>query len=153
MIDAARRAHDVPRLWTTAFVRPREGRVTSPFGAGREVNGVRRSSHSGLDLAGQTGAPVYAANRGVVALIGHFFYGGISVFVHHGAGLMTVYQHLSRPMVAVGDTVARGQVVGRVGATGRVTGPHLHWEAQYGRIAFDPDDLLTLSPSPGPRPD
>lgn len=144
--DAARRAHDVPRLWREPFRRPRDTRVTSPFAAGREVNGVWRSTHSGMDLAGHSGAPVRAANRGVVALVGDFFYGGISVYVHHGAGLMTVYQHLSRHLVAVGDTVERGQIIGRVGATGRVTGPHLHWQAQYGGIAFDPSDLLTLAP-------
>lgn len=151
--DASRRAHEVPRLWHAPFLRPRDTRVTSPFGAGREVNGVWRSTHSGLDLAGRTGEPVRAANRGVVALVGNFFYGGRSVFVHHGGGLLTVYQHLSRILVGVGDTVERGQVVGRVGATGRVTGPHLHWQAQYGGIAFDPRDLLTLSSPAASSPD
>ncbi len=142
--DAARRAHQVPRLWQTSFIRPRDARVTSLFGGGRLVNGVRRSTHHGLDLDGRRGEPIQAANRGVVALVGHFFYGGISVYVHHGEGLMTVYHHMSRALVAVGDTVERGQVIGRVGATGRVTGPHLHWGAQYGLISFDPDDLLNL---------
>lgn len=144
MLEAARRAHEVPRLWKTAFTRPRTTRVTSPFGAGREVNGVWRSTHAGMDIAGRKGDPVRASNRGVVALVGNFFYGGISVYVYHGLGLMTVYHHLSRALVAAGDTVERGQVIGRVGATGRVTGPHLHWGAQYGSIAFDPADLLTL---------
>ncbi|HEV8509063.1 MAG TPA: M23 family metallopeptidase [Gemmatimonadales bacterium] len=142
--DAARRAHTVPRLWYRTFLRPRDARVTSPFGGGRQVNGVWRSTHSGLDLAGRRGEPVRVANRGVVALAGDFFYGGISVYVHHGDGLMTVYHHLSRALVAVGDTVQRGQIIGRVGATGRVTGPHLHWQAQYGAIPFDPIDLLNL---------
>jgi murein DD-endopeptidase MepM/ murein hydrolase activator NlpD len=87
-------------------------------------------------------------------LVGDFFYGGRSVFIHHGAGLMTVYHHLSRPLVAVGDTVTRGQIIGLVGATGRVTGPHLHWAAQYGFVAFDPTDLLTLFPAaPAAAPD
>lgn len=142
--DAARRAHQVPRLWNQPFLRPRTARITSVFGSGRQVNGVWRSRHYGLDIAGPKGAPVRAANRGVVALVGNFFYGGISVFVHHGDGIMTVYHHLSRALVAVGDTVERGQLVGKVGATGRVTGPHLHWGAQYGTIAFDPADLLKL---------
>jgi len=142
--DAARRAHDVPRLWKTPFIRPRSARVTSPFGSGRQVNGVWRTRHSGLDLAGRKGAAVRASNRGIVALVGDFFYGGISVYLHHGDGLMTVYFHLSRALVAVGDTVARGQIIGRVGATGRVTGPHLHWQAQYGAVPFDPTDLLKL---------
>jgi murein DD-endopeptidase MepM/ murein hydrolase activator NlpD len=144
MRDAARRAHDVPKLWKAPFIRPRTARITSVFGSGRQVNGVWRSRHSGLDIAGPKGAAVRVSNRGIVALVGDFFYGGISVYVHHGDGLMTVYHHLSRALVAVGDTVARGQIIGRVGATGRVTGPHLHWGAQYGSIAFDPTDLLKL---------
>jgi murein DD-endopeptidase MepM/ murein hydrolase activator NlpD len=142
--DAARRAHAVPKLWYKPFLRPRTTRVTSGFGGGRQVNGVWRSTHSGLDLAGRNGEPVRVSNRGVVALIGDYFYGGISIYVHHGEGLMTVYHHLSRALVAVGDTVQRGQVIGRVGATGRVTGPHLHWQAQYGAVPFDPTDLLNL---------
>jgi murein DD-endopeptidase MepM/ murein hydrolase activator NlpD len=142
--DAARRAHQVPQLWRGPFMQPREARVTSPFGGGRIVNGVRRSVHYGLDLDGRRGEPVQVTNRGVVALVGDFFYGGISVYVHHGDGLMTVYHHLSRALVAAGDTVQRGQVIGRVGATGRVTGPHLHWGAQFGAVSFDPADLLSL---------
>lgn len=144
--EVARGAHDVPRQWVKPFVRPRPraSRVTSPFGRRREVNGVPQSPHPGVDLAGAPGAPVRAANRGVVALVGDFYYGGISVYLHHGAGLMTVYNHLSRAAVTEGDTVARGQVIGRVGATGRVTGPHLHWEARYGRVTVDPAGLLTL---------
>ena len=142
--DAARRAHSVPKLWKKPFIRPRTARITSQFGSGRQVNGVWRSRHSGLDLAGQKGAAVRASNRGIVALVGDFFYGGTSVYVHHGEGLMTVYFHLSRALVAVGDTVERGQIIGRVGATGRVTGPHLHWQAQYGAVPFDPADLLKL---------
>jgi len=142
--DAARRAHEVPRLWKAPFIRPRTARITSPFGSGRQVNGVWRTRHSGLDLAGQKGAVVRASNRGIVALVGDFFYGGISVYLHHGDGLMTVYFHLSRALVAVGDTVERGQIIGRIGATGRVTGPHLHWQAQYGAVPFDPTDLLKL---------
>jgi murein DD-endopeptidase MepM/ murein hydrolase activator NlpD len=142
--DAARRAHEIPKLWKARFIRPRSARVTSPFGSGRQVNGVWRTRHSGLDIAGRTGAAVRASNRGIVALVGDFFYGGISVYLHHGDGIMTVYHHLNRALVAVGDTVQRGQIIGRVGATGRVTGPHLHWQAQYGAVPFDPADLLKL---------
>jgi murein DD-endopeptidase MepM/ murein hydrolase activator NlpD len=144
--QVARGAHDVPRLWVESFVRPRPraSRVTSPFGTQREVNGILRGKHPGVDVAGAAGAPVRAANRGVVAMVRDLFYGGISVYVYHGAGLVTAYNHLSRATVAVGDTVARGAVIGRVGATGRVTGPHLHWGAQYGKLSVDPVDLLTL---------
>ena len=142
--DVALRARAVPRLWRTPFLRPRDARVTSRFGGGRLVNGVRRSTHYGLDLDGRKGDPIKAANRGVVALVGALFYGGTTVYLHHGDGVVTVYHHMSQVLVAVGDTVERGQVIGRVGATGRVTGPHLHWGAQYGLISFDPDDLLKL---------
>ena len=142
--DVARRAHAVPSLWRGHFIRPRIARVTSPFGGGRVVNGVRRSVHYGLDLDGRTGEPIKASNRGVVALVADLFYGGKTVYLYHGAGLITVYHHMSKALVAAGDTVESGQVIGRVGATGRVTGPHLHWGAQYGVISFDPDDLLTI---------
>lgn len=151
--DVARSAHDVPRLWSEPFVRPRPpaSRVTSPFGVQRQVNGILGRKHAGLDVAGAKGAPVRAANRGVVAMVGDWYYGGISVYLYHGDGLTTAYHHLSRATVAMGDTVARGQVIGRVGATGRVTGPHLHWGVQYGRVSVDPADLLKLlaaSPEP-----
>jgi murein DD-endopeptidase MepM/ murein hydrolase activator NlpD len=146
MRAVTQRAHTLPKLWNAPFTRPRPAgtRVTSLFGSGRQVNGVWRSRHSGLDLAGAKGALVRVSNRGVVALVDDFFYGGLSVFVCHGEGLTTVYHHLSRALVAAGDTVERGQIIGRVGATGRVTGPHLHWGAQYGSISFDPTDLLKL---------
>jgi murein DD-endopeptidase MepM/ murein hydrolase activator NlpD len=110
----------------------------------------------GVDFAGRTGAPVRAANRGVVALVGNFYLGGRVVYIDHGAGLVTGYFHLSRATVAVGDTVARGEVIGFVGATGRVTGPHLHWIARYGAVTVDPMTLLTLgrgaSAAPPERP-
>ncbi|HEU4565965.1 MAG TPA: M23 family metallopeptidase, partial [Gemmatimonadaceae bacterium] len=134
----ARASHDTPRLWRGPFTRPRDSRITSRFGAGREFNGAVRSRHTGVDFAGATGAPVRAANRGVVALVADFFLAGRAVYIDHGAGLVTGYFHLSRADVAVGDTVSRGQVIGRVGATGRVTGPHLHWIARYGEVTVDP---------------
>ena len=87
---------------------------------------------------------VGAANRGVVALVDTFYLGGRIVYVDHGEGLVTAYMHLSKALVAVGDTVARGQRIGLVGATGRVTGPHLHWAARYGTLTANPLDLLAL---------
>jgi murein DD-endopeptidase MepM/ murein hydrolase activator NlpD len=138
------RSRRTPRMWEAPFARPRPGRVTSGFGRGREYNGVVQSRHMGTDLAGATGAPIRAMNRGVVALVGDFYLGGRVVYVDHGAGLVSAYLHMSKPAVAVGDTVARGQVVGRVGATGRVTGPHLHWIVRYGGITVDPMSLFSL---------
>ncbi|HEU5261672.1 MAG TPA: M23 family metallopeptidase [Gemmatimonadales bacterium] len=138
------RAHATPRLWSEPFVRPRAALVTSGFGAARVFNGVVRSRHFGVDFAGQRGAPVRAANRGVVAFVADLYYSGTAVYLDHGAGIVTGYLHLSRALVIPGDTVARGQLIGHVGASGRVTGPHLHWLAGYGGVTVDPLDLLRI---------
>jgi murein DD-endopeptidase MepM/ murein hydrolase activator NlpD len=138
-------SHDTPRLWTDAFHRPRDSRITSGYGRGREFNGAITSRHMGTDFAGAVGAPVRAANRGVVRIVGAFYYGGNVVYIDHGAGLTSAYLHLSRQLVAEGDTVERGQVIGRVGATGRVTGPHLHLIVRYGRVTVDPLSLFTVA--------
>jgi murein DD-endopeptidase MepM/ murein hydrolase activator NlpD len=141
--EVSRRTHATRRLWQGTFAVPVDGRVTSPFGKGREFNGVVQSRHMGTDLSGITGTPVRAPNRGVVALTGDFYYAGRVVYLDHGAGLITVYMHLSEIAVTQGDTVETGQLLGRVGATGRVTGPHLHWTARYGSVSFDPLSLFT----------
>ena len=137
-------AHATTRLWRGRFVTPRPGRVTSVFGAGREFNGAVTSRHYGTDFAGGIGAPVRAAGRGVVALVADFYLAGHAVYLNHGAGVVTGYFHLSRVDVAVGDTVAQGQVIGGAGKSGRATGPHLHWIARYGAITVDPMSLLQL---------
>jgi len=148
-----RRAHDTPQLWTLSFIRPRRSRITSGFGSGRVFNGRLTSSHGGVDFAGQPGDVVRAANRGVVALVGSFFLAGNVVYIDHGTGIVTGYFHLTEATVAAGDTVERGQEIGIVGATGRVTGPHLHWSARYGQLTFDPMGLieLTAGSSEAPR--
>ena len=137
-------AHDVPRLWTGPFVAPRPGPVRDGFGVRRVFNGRLRSRHLGADFAGRSGDSVIAANRGVVAYTGDLYFNGTTVFLDHGAGLLTAYLHLSEVLVARGDTVAPGQLIGRVGASGRVTGPHLHWFASYGDVTVDPMDLLKV---------
>jgi murein DD-endopeptidase MepM/ murein hydrolase activator NlpD len=142
----SRRAHRTPLLWTEPFLLPRVSRITSVFGNAREFNGAITNRHTGVDFAGAVGAPVKAANRGVVRLVGDHYLAGRAIYVDHGAGFVTAYFHLSRVDVLVGDTVARGQVIGGVGASGRVTGPHLHWVARYGEVSFD---AMTL---PGVRP-
>jgi murein DD-endopeptidase MepM/ murein hydrolase activator NlpD len=91
-------------------------------------------------------------DRGVVALVGRFYLGGNVVYVDHGAGLVSAYLHLSRASVAAGDTVRAGQVIGQVGATGRVTGPHLHWVVRYGAVSVDPMSLFALRGLPAARP-
>ena len=143
--DVGRHAQDTPQLWQLAFLRPRPSRVTSQFGSGRVFNGRVSSSHLGTDYRGAVGEPIFAANRGVVALVASFFLAGNVVYIDHGNGLVTGYFHMSQPEVAIGDTVARGQEIGLVGATGRVTGPHLHWSARFGALTIDPADLFGLS--------
>lgn len=143
--DVGRRSHERPRLWTAPFMRPRASAITSRFGAGRTFNGRVSSRHLGVDFRGAAGAPVRAANRGIVAALDTFYLGGRIAYIDHGQGVITAYMHLSKFLVAVGDTVARGQRIGLVGATGRVTGPHLHWAARYGSLTVNPLDLLGLS--------
>jgi hypothetical protein len=144
--DVGRKAQETPALWQAAFARPRSAKVTSKFGSGRVFNGRVSSSHLGVDYRGATGDPIYAANRGVVALVDTFFLAGNVVYINHGNGLVTGYFHMSQPEVAIGDTVEKGQEIGRVGATGRVTGPHLHWSARFGALTINPADLLSLGP-------
>lgn len=138
-------SHQTPRLWTPGLVMPREARVTSGFGDGRIFNGQVSSRHTGLDLDGDPGDIVVAPTRGVVALAEQFELAGNNVYINHGAGLVTAYFHLSEQLVAAGDTVEAGQPIGRVGATGRVTGPHLHWVVRYGHTSVDPRSLLAAS--------
>ncbi|MDO8501323.1 MAG: M23 family metallopeptidase [Gemmatimonadaceae bacterium] len=142
--EIGRRAHDIPPTWTEPFLRPRASAVTSRFGSGRMFNGALSSRHLGVDFAGGIGAPVRAANKGVVALADQFFLAGNLIYIDHGGGVVTGYFHLSKALVATGDTVSRGQEIGFVGATGRVTGPHLHWSARYGAITVNPLDLVGI---------
>lgn len=138
-------SHETPKQWSEPFLRPRTSRVTSVYGSGREFNGTVTSRHMGTDFAGAVGAPVRAANRGIVRIVDLFFLGGNVIYLDHGEGLVTVYLHLSKQLVTEGDTVERGAVIGRVGATGRVTGPHLHWIARYGAVSVDPLSLLQVT--------
>ena len=107
-------------------------------------NGTLTSRHLGVDFRGATGEPIRAANRGVVALVDEFFLAGNVVYIDHGGGVVTGYFHMTKPLVATGDTVERGQEIGLVGATGRVTGPHLHWTARYGAVTVNPLDLMAI---------
>jgi murein DD-endopeptidase MepM/ murein hydrolase activator NlpD len=138
-------AHRTSRLWTPELVMPRDAPVTSSFGDGRVFNGQVSSRHTGLDLRGAPGDTVVAPTRGVVALVEQFELAGNNVYINHGAGLVTAYFHLSEQLVSEGDTVAAGMPIGRVGSTGRVTGPHLHWVVRYGNTSVDPRSLLAAS--------
>jgi len=138
-IYARRRAAAPP---TAPFVRPVPGEPSGTFGARRVFNGKPRSPHSGVDLRAATGTPVRASGPGEVALAKDLYFSGLTVILDHGGGLFTLYAHLSRIDVKPGARIESGRTVGLSGATGRVTGPHLHWGAKVGSEIFDPRALL-----------
>ncbi|WP_313371614.1 peptidoglycan DD-metalloendopeptidase family protein [Achromobacter animicus] len=114
------------------------GRLSSPFGLRRFFNGQERNPHSGLDFAVPAGTPIKAPAAGVVVLVGDYFFNGKTVFLDHGQGFVSMFCHMSAISVKVGDEVPRGGVVGKVGATGRATGPHLHWNVSLNDARIDP---------------
>lgn len=124
------------------FDKPVEGRLSSPFGLRRFFNGQERNPHSGLDFAAPTGTPVRAPAAGEVILVGDYFFNGKTVFVDHGQGLISMFCHLSAIDVSVGQRLARGQTLGKVGATGRATGPHLHWNVSLNDVRVDPSIFI-----------
>ena len=126
------------------FVSPRPFDVTAEFGQKRVFNGEIQSRHTGLDLRGQVGKPVHAAGRGRVALAGDFYFSGNGIFIDHGLGVYTGYFHLSEILVSEGDLVEKGSLIGRSGATGRVTGPHLHWSLWVDGTGQDAGSLLDM---------
>lgn len=120
------------------FDRPVNGPLSSPFGLRRFFNGEERNPHSGLDFAANRGTPIKAPAAGKVILIGDYFFNGKTVFLDHGQGLISMFCHLSEIDVQLGDEIARGGHVGKVGATGRATGPHLHWNVSLNDARVDP---------------
>jgi murein DD-endopeptidase MepM/ murein hydrolase activator NlpD len=134
------------KLWTKAFIKPVPGHPASPFGLRRIFNGQPRSPHTGVDLRAPMGAAVAASNDGVVVFAGELYFTGNTIILDHGLGLYTLYAHLSRIDVDEGDAVHRAQRIGLVGATGRVTGPHLHFGAKLRGARVDPATLPGMSP-------
>ncbi len=119
--------------------RPVEGgRYSSPFGLRRFFNGQERNPHSGLDIAVPTGTPVKAPADGVVTIVDDYYFNGKTVFIDHGQGMVTMYCHLSAIDVKKGQTIKRGEQLGKVGTTGRSTGPHLHWNVSLNNTRVDP---------------
>lgn len=129
-------------FFTGNFELPRQARTTAPYGTRRTFNGQTRSVHLGWDLDGKVGEPIVAPNDGVVTMAEDLYYSGGTLFVDHGGGLYTGYFHMSRFDVKPGDKVVKGQLLGAVGRSGRVTGPHLHWTARVGGHYLNPAALL-----------
>lgn len=133
--------------YRNGFVRPiKGGRISSVFGSQRILNGVPKNMHNGLDIAVPRGTPVHAMADGVVRLVtDNFYYAGNYVLLDHGQGLNSFYLHLSKTLVKNGDRVKKGDVIGKVGTTGRSTGPHLHWGVQWYSKRVDPAQVLKLN--------
>lgn len=137
--SAARRTTDAAPLWSAGFSWPVTGRISGVFGAQRILNGEAKTPHSGVDVAAPAGAPVRAPAPGVVRLADSdmYFEGGL-IFIDHGQWLESAFLHLSRIDVKPGDKVEAGQIIGAVGATGRATGPHMHWSLKWTGTLVDP---------------
>ena len=132
-------------LWKGRFMEPVQGKISGRFGSRRVINGQPRKPHSGEDIAAPEGTPVLSMNDGMVRLTADHFFSGKGVIVDHGLGLFSMYFHLSSVDVKHGQVVKKGQVIGKVGATGRATGPHLHWGVRLNGSRVDPYSLLELS--------
>jgi len=132
-------------FWEGAFILPVPGEVTSPFGARRIINHKPKSPHSGVDLRAREGEEVRASNSGKVALVYEGYLLGKTILLEHGGGLYTLYCHLSQPLVKSGEMVRKGEVIALSGATGRVSGPHLHFGAKLSGARIDPLSLIQVS--------
>jgi murein DD-endopeptidase MepM/ murein hydrolase activator NlpD len=143
-IEQLWRSASPERLWSGAFVRPVPDAANSAFGTRSIFNGQARSPHGGADFLSPAGTPVKAPNAGRVVLARELYFTGNTVIIDHGLGLFSMLAHLSATDVQTGDFVAAGGVIGRVGATGRVTGPHLHWAVRVSGARVDPLALLSI---------
>ncbi len=128
----------IERLWQGPFLLPVDNDISSPFGNRRVFNGKLKSYHNGLDFRSPVGTPVRAANTGRVRVARNLFYSGNAVIIDHGTEIFSIYAHLSKLKVKAGQRVEKGQLIGLTGATGRVSGPHLHWGIKLKGIAVSP---------------
>lgn len=135
---------DNQKIWDGEFVFPTDTKVTEKFGVKRIMNKKKTSIHKGIDVKGKSGTPVRAINSGKVVLQEDLFYGGHTLVIDHGMGLLSVYMHLSKFNVKDGDKVSKRDVIGFVGMTGRATGPHLHMSVKLKGISVNPESLFRL---------
>jgi murein DD-endopeptidase MepM/ murein hydrolase activator NlpD len=142
------RQTDDPRTdFTQSFVWPVTGRITGVYGSQRILNGKPKRPHGGVDIAAPTGTPVKAPIDGVVTMVHNdMFYSGGTLILDHGHGISTVYMHLHKILVEEGRRVRQGEVIAQVGATGRVTGPHLHWGMNWFETRLDPSLMVPAMP-------
>ena len=124
------------------FLQPVDGLISSRYGKKRYINDLPRSPHLALDIAAPEGTKIISPEFGKVILIGDFFYSGNYIVIDHGYGLITSYSHLSKVMVKEGQLIDKGQKIGEVGSTGRVTGPHLHWTVYLNQVRINPEITL-----------
>jgi murein DD-endopeptidase MepM/ murein hydrolase activator NlpD len=132
------------RLWDGPFIIPVPGRPVSNFGKRSIVNGKPRNPHSGTDFSGAVGTPIASPNAGRVVLAANLYFSGNTVILDHGLGLYSYLAHLSEMEVRGGESIVKGDLVGKVGATGRVTGPHLHWSVRLSGSRVDPLSLISV---------
>ena len=144
LINDVYHAPAAERLWTGPFVRPVAEPANSRFGTRSIFNGVPRNPHGGADFLSPGGTPIHAPNAGRIVVARSLYFSGNTVIIDHGLGVFSLLAHMSAMDVNEGDRVAAGQVVGRVGATGRVTGPHLHWAVRANAARVDPVSLLAM---------
>ncbi|AMJ96545.1 peptidase [Alteromonas stellipolaris] len=130
----------------TRFEWPAKGPITGVYGSQRVLNGVPKWPHFGVDVGGPTGSPVTAPVQGTVTLAEDLYYSGNTLILDHGMGVFSTFLHLDSITVKVGDTVAQGEQIGTIGATGRATGPHLDWRINLGKMRLDPQTVVSGTP-------
>ena len=124
------------------FIKPVQGIISSRYGKKRFINNKPRSPHLSLDIAAAEGTKIISPSRGQVILVGDFFYAGNYILIDHGFGLLSSYRHLSKITVKENEIIERGQKIGEVGTSGRVTGPHLHWTIYLNKVRINPESII-----------
>ena len=139
---SAKNVFNLKKNTSKEMIIPLEGIMSSEYGVKRFINEQPRNRHIGLDIAAAEGRPIFAPLNGKVILAGNFFYKGNVIFIDHGNGLVSSYSHLSKKLVDLNQIVTAGDNIGLVGSTGRVTGPHLHWEVYFLGIPINPEIFI-----------